>query len=351
MADASGADAELDRRGAGVAPGTRPSPLRWQTPRLPLKVEEKPGGVAHPQPERVGCPHVGFLVSPPQSLCFQVYDDVILVALGVSPPNDSDWSRFVEQAGRAMMQGPRPILVVSEGGLPSASQRDAMDQKLPPAGVLTAVITDSPVTRGAVTDALRHLRVDPSRDAAIFSVIPRICNIVASGPSPLNYNGDIFNALDDDGRLWGRFWTSRNHDGLSVLAPVKGDGSHDDVTFLLQLSVVQTTAELTIDLTFWQPNLGWRGSTKTGGERWTAPDLAQKRSLDLTFAGRAWGRLVVDGGRWMFLDPQGRTRLELTPATDATNPFTLRRGDAPVLRVAAFGPDGQPLRPMTALHP
>jgi hypothetical protein len=322
-------------------------------------------------------------MAPPRSLCFTVYDDIIVVALGVSPTRDDDWSRFVEQAGGAMMQRPRPVLVMSEGGLPSASQREAMDQKLPPGGVLTAIVTDSLVTRAAVTtsfwtnsmvrafpmnskfrafpkrdgddtllQALRYLGVDPSRDAAIARDIPKLCNLVASGPSPSQYNGDIFKALDDDGRLWGEFWINRNHDGLTIRAPVKGDSSHDDVTLLLELAVVQPTAVLTLDLTFWQPSKGMRGSTKTGGERWTAPDLGQTRSLDLTFAGRAWGRLLVEAGGWRFLDPNGRTRLELTPTTDTSNEFTLRRGGAPVLRVAAFGPDGQALqRPMTVLHP
>jgi hypothetical protein len=37
---------------------------------------------------------------------------------------------------------------VSEGGLPSASQREAMDRKLPPEGVLTAVMIDSLIARG-----------------------------------------------------------------------------------------------------------------------------------------------------------------------------------------------------------
>lgn len=322
-------------------------------------------------------------MAPPRSLCFKVYDDIIVVALGMSPTRDDDWSGFVEQAGGAMMQRPRPVLVVSEGGLPSASQREAMDQKLPPGGVRTAVMTDSLVTRGAVTtrfwtgstvrafpmsskfrafpkrdgddtlrEALRYLGVDPSRDAAIVHDIPNLCNMVASGPSASQYNGDIFDALDDEGRLWGRFWINRHHDGLSILAPVKGDDSHDDVTLLLELKVVQTTAVLTLNLTFWQPNEGWRGSTKTGEERWTEPDPKQTRSLDLSFAGRAWGRLVVEAGRWRFLDPKGGTRLELTPTTDTTSQFTLRRGDLPVLRVGAFGPDGQGLpQPMPVLHP
>jgi hypothetical protein len=322
-------------------------------------------------------------MAPPRSLCFKVYDDIIIVALGVSPTRDDDWSRFIEQAGGAMMQRPRPILVMSEGGLPSASQREEMDQRLPPGGVLTAIMTDSLVTRGAVAtsfwtnstvrafpmnskfrvspnhdgddtllQALRYLGVAPSRDAAIVREIPSLCDLVASGPRPWQYAGDIFDALDDEGRLWGQFWINRHHDGLSVRAPVKGDGSHDDVTVLLELKVVQTTVTLTLDLTFWQPSKGMRGSTKTGEERWTGPDPSQPRSLDLTFAGRAWGRLVAEAGRWRFLDPKGRTRLELTPTTDTTHPFTLRRSDMPVLRVSVFGPDGQALqKPMTALHP
>jgi hypothetical protein len=148
---------------------------------------------------------VGFLVSPPRSLCFQVDDDIIVCALGRDAPSDHDWDRFVEQAGGEMMQRPRPVLVVSDGGHPSASQRDAMNRKLPPGGVLTAVVTDSLVAHGGVTiqswfdstirafpkdnesrlQALRYLGVDPSRDAAIFSAIGGMLNAVTCGLPPV----------------------------------------------------------------------------------------------------------------------------------------------------------------------
>jgi hypothetical protein len=323
-------------------------------------------------------------MAPPRSLAFHVYDDLIVLALGQHDLRDDDWASFVDKAGSEIMRRPRPVLVVSEGGLPSASQREAMDQKLPAVGVLTAVMIDSLVARSAVTvrswfssmtirafpinskfrafpkhdhddallEALRYLEVDPARDAAIAGALPRLLNLVASGEAPpSNYSDDIFNALDDDGRLWGRFWITHHRERLAILAPVKGDGSHDDLALLLELTVVQTTSVLTVDLTFWQPNEGYRGSTKTGEERLTVSDPTQTRGLDLTVAGRAWGRLAVEVDRWSFLDPKGRARLELTPTTDATNGLTLRRRDVPVLRVVALGPDGQPLRSMTVVPP
>jgi len=127
---------------------------------------------------------------------------VAVLVHGRDAPRDPEWARFIEEAGDEMGRRARPVLVVSDGGHPSASQREVMNQKLPRAGVLTAVVTDSLVARGAVAieswfggairafpkeavvQALRYLGVDPSRDAAIFEDIGGLLNAVTSGVPP-----------------------------------------------------------------------------------------------------------------------------------------------------------------------
>jgi hypothetical protein len=144
------------------------------------------------------------LTAPRSSLSFEVHDDILLLVLGRDAPRDPEWSHFVEEAGSEMERRARPVLVMSEGGHPSASQREAMNQKLPRAGVLIAVVTDSLVARGtvaveswfggairafpkdneAVVQALRYLGVDPSRDAAVFRALGGMLSAVTSGVPP-----------------------------------------------------------------------------------------------------------------------------------------------------------------------
>jgi hypothetical protein len=299
-------------------------------------------------------------MAPPRSLAFQVYDDLIVVALGQSAVRDDDFFRFIDEAGSKITRSPRPILVVSEGGLLSASQRAAMDHKLPSGCRLETVIADSfravpkPDHYDALLAAFRSLAVAPSRDAAIVRDLPRLLNLVAGRPSlPSNYSDEIFDAMADNGRLWGRFWVTHRRERLLILAPLKGDDSPDDLAMFFELCVVQTTAALAIDLVFWQPNQGYRGSTKTSEQRrsWTTPDPTQASSLELSIAGRAWGCLVVETDRWKVIDPKGRTRLELTATTAPTERFGLHRGDAPVLRVAALALDGKALQSTTLVPP
>ena len=101
-----------------------------------------------------------------------------------------------------MVRRARPVLVVSDGGYPSVSQRSAMSRKLPAGGVLTAVVTDALFARGALTveawfggairafpkdsadQALRYLGVDPSRDEAIYGSLGGMLNAVTSGLPP-----------------------------------------------------------------------------------------------------------------------------------------------------------------------
>jgi hypothetical protein len=140
---------------------------------------------------------------PRASLCFEVQDDVILLVHGRDAPDDAEWRGFVDEAGGAMTRSPRPVLVVSDGGHPSVSQRRVM-RGMPVGGVRTAVVTDSLVARGAVTieawfdgtirafpknnaalvEALRYLGVDPSRDDAIGDAIGGMLNAVTGGVPP-----------------------------------------------------------------------------------------------------------------------------------------------------------------------
>jgi hypothetical protein len=134
---------------------------------------------------------------PRASLCFEVHDDILLLVHAREAPNDAEWSGFVTEAESEMMRQPRPVLVVSEGGLPSASQRTALNQK--PHGVLTAVLIDSCVAEGSwfeggvrafpkdeqgMIQALRYLGVDISRDEAIFDAIGGMLSAVTGGVPP-----------------------------------------------------------------------------------------------------------------------------------------------------------------------
>ncbi len=140
---------------------------------------------------------------PRASLRFHVYDDIIILVHGRDAPNDVDWNGFVEETGGQMMRRPRPVLVVSEGGYPSASQQKALSQELPPDGARTAVLVDArvaervliqswfdgatcafPKENKALLEALRYLGVDSSRDTALLDAIAAMLSAVTSGGPP-----------------------------------------------------------------------------------------------------------------------------------------------------------------------
>src|SRR5437879_1536227 len=81
-------------------------------------------------------------------------DSAYVLVLGPSNPPDAEWGMWVEYIANNIQPGSRPrIVVVTEGGSPTAAQRAALsnvtDQYKNEARV--AVCTDSTMARGALT--------------------------------------------------------------------------------------------------------------------------------------------------------------------------------------------------------
>lgn len=81
-------------------------------------------------------------------------DSAYLLVLGASNPPDAEWDQWVEYIATNIAPGSGPrVLVVTEGGSPTAGQRAALsnvtDQHRNASKV--AVCTDSTMARGAIT--------------------------------------------------------------------------------------------------------------------------------------------------------------------------------------------------------
>jgi hypothetical protein len=84
-------------------------------------------------------------------LAWQVVAGVMVVANGVQTPSESEWARATAQARQLASRGPLKILVISNGGVPSAKQRRELSEVCGPQRFSLAVLTDSVMARAATT--------------------------------------------------------------------------------------------------------------------------------------------------------------------------------------------------------
>ena len=137
----------------------------------------------------------------------EILADVALVVHGPKPPSSDDWDAFLDAAAALLPKRPDfvPVLVLTDGGRPSAAQREAMNRITPRNGVLCAVATGSAVARGAVSilswfnphirafppgalrDALAYLELDASRYDDVLARVARMRMQLASGPHRIEH--------------------------------------------------------------------------------------------------------------------------------------------------------------------
>ena len=92
------------------------------------------------------------------TLAFVAQDDLAIVVHGGLPPTDVEWDAYVEFLMSVMspywsVPGKlrrRRVLVVTDGGSPSALQRKKIQEAFPDSNIPTSVVTASQVARGVV---------------------------------------------------------------------------------------------------------------------------------------------------------------------------------------------------------
>jgi hypothetical protein len=100
---------------------------------------------------------------------------VLLIAHAPRAPTDAEWSEFMDSLEA---RDPTGVVVIPNGVRPAPRQRAQIQERMRPLGAITAVLTDSVVSRGAVT-ALSWFRMkirafptaDP-RPALVYAGVP-----------------------------------------------------------------------------------------------------------------------------------------------------------------------------------
>jgi hypothetical protein len=116
-----------------------------------------------------------------KSMAFREIGPVFVEVHSGQAPTDADWAAFIAAARKALSQGCKRVLVVTDGGTPNAKQRVVLNDLAREFSVTVAVLSDAPATRGVVTvlswfnplirsfafkdgsgiyDALKHLKVE-----------------------------------------------------------------------------------------------------------------------------------------------------------------------------------------------
>lgn len=90
----------------------------------------------------------------PSKIAFDQLDSAYVLVIGQANPRDAEWAEWVEFVTVNSTPGMKPrIVVVTEGGAPSAAQRAALSDvtEAYKSEVKVAVLTESTMARGALT--------------------------------------------------------------------------------------------------------------------------------------------------------------------------------------------------------
>lgn len=131
-----------------------------------------------------------------KTMAFGKVDEFIVIVHGDSSPSDEEWAPWIEYNRRHFAEGGMvKLLIVTDGGAPSATQRQLTNETLAefflenPKAVRGAIVTASTFVRGVVTalswfnpgytafspermdDALKYLEVPPDRRPDVLALI------------------------------------------------------------------------------------------------------------------------------------------------------------------------------------
>jgi len=129
----------------------------------------------------------------PSKIAFDRLDSSYVLVIGPASPRDAEWTEWVEFITVNSTPGMKPrILVVTDGGAPSAAQRAALNDVTEQykSEVKVAVVTESTMARGALTalswfaanvyrpfspaevdKALQYLDLPPSKGSEIKGMV------------------------------------------------------------------------------------------------------------------------------------------------------------------------------------
>lgn len=113
-----------------------------------------------------------------RTMAFSRMGTCVVLVHSPAPPSDREWAAYVDFLEAQKAQQTK-ILVVTEGGSPSAAQRARLTEIFGKKGVPTAVLTDSSIVRGVVQalnwfvqGALRAFAPERLEDALVYLGAP-----------------------------------------------------------------------------------------------------------------------------------------------------------------------------------